>query len=125
MAQPREIPINPPMPPAAQIQAQTPLPSRSPPQSEQDLLYTAKRRREEEDPTAAGDTGESAPKRRAKAQDVIFRILVPSRQIGKVIGKAGHRIQKIREDTEATIKIADAIIVSREASWILYIDFSI
>lgn len=34
---------------------------------------------------------------------------MPSRQIGKVIGKVGHRIQKIREDTKATIKIADAI----------------
>ena len=88
-------------------------------QPQHDLFYIAKRRHEEEDPTAAGDTGESAPKRQAKAQDVIFRILVPSRQIGKVIGKAGHRIQKIREDTEATIKIADAIIVvSWEASWI-------
>ncbi|XP_044493763.1 poly(rC)-binding protein 4-like isoform X1 [Mangifera indica] len=64
---------------------------------------TGKRHRED------GECEESGSKRRAKAQDVLFRILVPSRQIGKVIGKEGHRIQKIREETKATIKIADAI----------------
>ncbi|KAI8022977.1 RNA-binding KH domain-containing protein PEPPER [Camellia lanceoleosa] len=51
-----------------------------------------------------------SPKRRVKsAMDIIFRIIVPSKQIGKVIGKVGSRIQKIREETKATIKIADAI----------------
>ncbi|ESR58630.1 KH domain-containing protein [Citrus sinensis] len=64
---------------------------------------SGKRRRED------GEIEGSDPKRRAKAQDVLFRIIVPSRQIGKVIGKEGHRIQKIREETKATIKIADAI----------------
>ncbi|KAM0031012.1 putative K domain-containing protein [Helianthus debilis subsp. tardiflorus] len=49
-------------------------------------------------------------KRRAVlGQDVLFRILLPSKQIGKVIGRGGHRIQKIRDDTKANIKIADAI----------------
>ncbi|KVI01318.1 K Homology domain-containing protein [Cynara cardunculus var. scolymus] len=49
-------------------------------------------------------------KRRAVlGQDILFRILLPSKQIGKVIGRGGHRIQKIREETKATIKIADAI----------------
>ncbi|XP_031392894.1 poly(rC)-binding protein 4-like isoform X2 [Punica granatum] len=67
---------------------------------------TAKRRRDSGDEPAY----ESGTKRRAVALDVIFRILVPSRQIGKVIGKEGYRIQKIREDTKATIKIADAIV---------------
>ncbi|KAF2315420.1 hypothetical protein GH714_039159 [Hevea brasiliensis] len=46
---------------------------------------TAKRRRDEFDVAAASAAGEmegSAPKR-AKSQDVIFRIVVPSRQIGK------------------------------------------
>ena len=43
---------------------------------------------------------------------MLFRIAVPSRQIGKVIGKEGSRIQKIQEETKATIKIADAIAVS-------------
>ncbi|XP_022150783.1 RNA-binding KH domain-containing protein PEPPER-like, partial [Momordica charantia] len=51
----------------------------------------------------------SATKRQAKAHDVLFRIIVPSKQIGKVIGKVGCRIQKVREDTKATIKIADAV----------------
>ncbi|KAG8664024.1 hypothetical protein MANES_01G271900v8 [Manihot esculenta] len=96
MAQPGEIPMNP-VPPVP-----LPLP---------EVSSTAKRRRDEFDVAAAPAAGEmegSAPKR-AKAQDVIFRIVVPSRQIGKVIGKEGCRIQKIREDTKATIKIADAI----------------
>lgn len=66
---------------------------------------TGKRRREE------GECEGSGPKRIAKAQDVLFRIVVPSRQIGKVIGKEGYRIQKIREETKATIKIADAVAV--------------
>lgn len=60
---------------------------------------------------AGPEPQEPGAKRRAKAQDVIFRIVVPSRQIGKVIGKEGCRIQKIREETKANIKIADAIAV--------------
>ncbi|KAK9002032.1 hypothetical protein V6N11_024721 [Hibiscus sabdariffa] len=114
MAQPGQTPINPPLPPASQLQAQPPyrILSQHPPQN--DLLSTAKRRREEEYPSAVYDTGESASKRQAKAQDVIFRIVVPSKQIGKVIGKGGHRIQKIRDDTKATIKIADAIVRHEE-----------
>lgn len=71
----------------------------------------SKRRREEGGAAAAEDES-SAAKRRAVGQDVIFRIVVPSRQIGKVIGKEGCRIQKIREETKATVKIADAIVVS-------------
>ncbi|KAK8630640.1 hypothetical protein V6N13_079425 [Hibiscus sabdariffa] len=109
MAQPGQFPLNPSLPPASQIY---PLQPHHP--TRNDLSSTAKRRREEEDPTAVFDTGESAPKRQAKAQDVIFRIIVPSKQIGKVIGKGGHRIQKIREHTKATIKIADAIIRHEE-----------
>ncbi|XP_059633878.1 KH domain-containing protein At4g18375-like [Cornus florida] len=73
----------------------------------------AKRPRDEGDAAAAsGGTGIGAPspKRQAKStQDVLFRIVVPSRQIGKVIGKVGSRIQRIREETKATIKIADAV----------------
>ncbi|KAE8720744.1 LETM1 and EF-hand domain-containing protein 1 [Hibiscus syriacus] len=110
MAQPGEIPINPPLASASQIEAQSPYPVQSQHPPRKDILSTAKRRREEEDPTAAYDTGESAPKRQAKSQDVIFRIVVPSKQIGKVIGKGGHRIQKIRENTKANIKIADAVV---------------
>eukprot|EP00268_Persea_americana_P006262 TRINITY_DN12262_c0_g1_i2.p1 TRINITY_DN12262_c0_g1~~TRINITY_DN12262_c0_g1_i2.p1 ORF type:complete len:345 (+),score=65.01 TRINITY_DN12262_c0_g1_i2:155-1189(+) len=48
-------------------------------------------------------------KRRSGSHDVLFRILVPSRQIGRVIGKEGSRIRRIREETHATIKIADAV----------------
>ncbi|XP_015060955.1 flowering locus K homology domain-like [Solanum pennellii] len=76
---------------------------------------TAKRSREEYASAAtdeAGLSGDDVPplKKRVKvSQDVVYRIVVPSRQIGKVIGKAGHRIQKIREETKATIKVADAI----------------
>ncbi|KAL6130587.1 hypothetical protein ACLB2K_068966 [Fragaria x ananassa] len=59
---------------------------------------------------------ESAPTRRCKSQchDVIFRVVVPSRQIGKVIGKEGCRIQKIREASRASIKIADAVARNEE-----------
>ncbi|GLU00387.1 hypothetical protein SLE2022_177640 [Rubroshorea leprosula] len=99
MAQQGEIPTNRMMLPVTQIQS-------PPPPSTQEKLSTKRRRDEGE---SAEDTEESAPKRQAKAQDVIFRIVVPSRQIGKIIGKAGHRIQKIREESKATIKIADAI----------------
>lgn len=70
-----------------------------------------KRRREDEAPGTVTEGDQSAAKR-VKGQDVIFRIVVPSRQIGKVIGKEGCRIQRIREETKATIKIADAIAVS-------------
>ncbi|WCJ22987.1 RNA-binding KH domain-containing protein [Euphorbia peplus] len=66
---------------------------------------TTKRRRDEFD---SGELEGSAAKR-GKMQDVIFRIVVPARQIGKVIGKEGCRIQRIREDTKATIKIADSV----------------
>lgn len=78
---------------------------------------TLKRPREddtEDDADEGTSTDTPAAKRRVVAtQDLIYRIVVPSRQIGKVIGKGGHRIQKVREDTKATIKIADAISVSK------------
>ncbi|KAL6322349.1 hypothetical protein AAG906_007902 [Vitis piasezkii] len=90
----------------------TPVPqSEAPAPSEPTSM---KRPRDDGGGVIASETGEVAddhrsPKRRAKNQDVLFRIVVPSRQIGKVIGKEGSRIQKIREETKATIKIADAI----------------
>ncbi|XP_057765800.1 uncharacterized protein LOC130986414 [Salvia miltiorrhiza] len=74
------------------------------------MAGTLKRPREEDSVEAGTSVDLPEAKRRIKAtHDVIYRIVVPSRQIGKVIGRAGHRIQKIREDTQATIKIADAI----------------
>lgn len=81
---------------------------------------TLKRPREE-DAEAGTSTDVPEAKRRVKAtHDVLYRIVVPSKQIGKVIGRSGHRIQKIREDTKATIKIADAISVSRLISFPLF-----
>lgn len=74
-----------------------------------------KRPRDEYSGAEEAGTSNDAPaaKRRVKvSQDVLYRIVVPSRQIGKVIGRVGHRIQKIREETKATIKIADAVVVS-------------
>ena len=74
-----------------------------------------KRPREEDGNDASGEAMGDAPpaKRQVKSPlDIVYRIVVPSRQIGKVIGKVGARIQKIREETKATIKIADAIAVS-------------
>ncbi|XP_074280022.1 uncharacterized protein LOC141605231 [Silene latifolia] len=57
------------------------------------------------------DIGTETPsiKRQAIGNDVLFRVVVPSGQIGKVIGKAGHRVQQVRDLTKATIKIADPI----------------
>lgn len=98
MADQGEIPVNPTEPTAIAAVAST--------ESETQPEVSGKRHRED------GECEEPGSKRRAKAQDVLFRIVVPSRQIGKVIGKEGHRIQKIREETKATIKIADAIAVS-------------
>ncbi|XP_030966570.1 flowering locus K homology domain-like isoform X1 [Quercus robur] len=133
MAQPGQFPINPmnpmmyhptvpvsvpvPVPVPASLPLPMPMPMPMPrpvptaafPEFEygQPSSAAGKRRREDELVSAED---ESAAKRRVKlAQDVLFRIVVPSRQIGKVIGKEGCRIQKIREDTKATIKIADAI----------------
>ncbi|PIA50287.1 hypothetical protein AQUCO_01300791v1 [Aquilegia coerulea] len=50
-----------------------------------------------------------SPKRRVIPHEVLFRLVVPSMHIGRVIGTKGSRIQKIREETRATIKIADAV----------------
>ncbi|KAK9749181.1 hypothetical protein RND81_02G107500 [Saponaria officinalis] len=70
----------------------------------------SKRRRE---PFAdVGGGGSEAPSTKRQAviwNDVLFRVVVPSGEIGKVIGKGGHRVQRVRDDTKATIKIADPI----------------
>jgi len=101
-----------PMPIPMQMQMPLPMPLQIPfSVHDPAAASSGKRRRDEEAPGTAAAMDQSAAKR-AKGQDVIFRIVVPSRQIGKVIGKEGCRIQRIREDTKATIKIADAIAVS-------------
>ncbi|KAF2303535.1 hypothetical protein GH714_019032 [Hevea brasiliensis] len=58
-----------------------------------EMSVTAKRSRDEFEVatvSAAGETEGSASKR-AKSQDIIFRIVVPSRQIGKSLAKRGVR----------------------------------
>ncbi|XP_017419659.1 uncharacterized protein LOC108329788 isoform X1 [Vigna angularis] len=97
-----------PMPLPMQLQMPLPMPLQIPFSIHDAAASSGKRRRDDEAPGTAAAMEQSAAKR-AKGQDVIFRIVVPSRQIGKVIGKEGCRIQRIREDTKATIKIADAI----------------
>ncbi|KAL8091950.1 RNA-binding KH domain-containing protein PEPPER-like [Apium graveolens] len=69
----------------------------------------SKRPRDDADEPTSGDLPPATKRRVVLAQDVVFRIMLPSRQIGKVIGNKGSRIQKIREETRATIKIADAV----------------
>ncbi|KAG6410358.1 hypothetical protein SASPL_128416 [Salvia splendens] len=90
------------------------------------MAGTLKRPREEDSVEDGASAELPEAKRRVKAaHDVIYRIVVPSRQIGKVIGRAGHRIQKIREDTQATIKIADAISEDGVVhSWLISYDLT-
>ncbi|XP_010056407.2 poly(rC)-binding protein 4 [Eucalyptus grandis] len=107
---PMPVPVPPPPPPP--VPAPVPMYAGAPANA-----AGSKRRRDEGGAGAGADAAEdesSAAKRQAVAQDVIFRIVVPSRQIGKVIGKEGCRIQKIREETKATVKIADAIVRHEE-----------
>lgn len=72
-----------------------------------------KRRREEEDDEKDDDeeeVGKRFPaKRAAEGRDIVFRIVVASNKIGKVIGKQGRKINQLREDTGARIKIADPV----------------
>ncbi|CAK9149370.1 unnamed protein product [Ilex paraguariensis] len=93
------------------LQNPTPAASGPPVGEDTNRFATLKRRRDDGDASAAEGTIVDVPpsKRLQVAQDIVFRIVVPSRQIGKVIGKAGTRIQKIREENKATIKVADAI----------------
>ncbi|MCO5602997.1 hypothetical protein L7F22_057139 [Adiantum nelumboides] len=54
-----------------------------------------------------------------KTGNVSFRLLVPSKEVGKVIGKQGDRIQRLREETDAHIKIGDAIVnLEERVIWI-------
>lgn len=65
-------------------------------------------------PDPDGELGPPPPKRSVGPHEVVFRIVVPSRQVGRVIGKGGCRIKQIRVDTGATIKIAGAITQHEE-----------
>uniref|UniRef100_A0A0C9S1P1 TSA: Wollemia nobilis Ref_Wollemi_Transcript_25054_1622 transcribed RNA sequence n=1 Tax=Wollemia nobilis TaxID=56998 RepID=A0A0C9S1P1_9CONI len=67
------------------------------------------RKRARDDDEYEGEE-ETRAKRAARASsDVVFRIVVPSREIGKVIGKQGAKIKQLREETGARIKIADPV----------------
>ncbi|XP_071729529.1 uncharacterized protein [Rutidosis leptorrhynchoides] len=79
------------------------------PPSAVDAPPSTKRRREDGQSSITAAEVQPIKRRAVLGQDILFRILLPSKQIGKVIGKGGHRIQKVREDTKANIKIADAI----------------
>lgn len=112
---PMQVPMQMPFQMQMPYQIQMPMPLHMPfplplPGQETGQSAPGKRRREDEAPGT--EVGEQSAAKRAKGQDVIFRIVVPSKQIGKVIGKEGCRVQKIREDTKATIKIADSVSVS-------------
>lgn len=86
----------------------------------QELHTSATKRRRDGDDASVGEGGEGVrdlpllKRQAAGTQDVLFRVVVPSREIGKVIGRQGSRIQKVREETRATIKIADAIARNEE-----------
>ena len=109
--QPGDIPLYPSMPAMAPLPVSMSLPGTLL-VSDSGHTVTGKRRREDDLIVSNSEAVDvSAPKRQAKAHDVLFRIIVPSKQIGKVIGKVGCRIQKVREETKATIKIADAVAV--------------
>ncbi|XP_023005036.1 poly(rC)-binding protein 4-like isoform X1 [Cucurbita maxima] len=104
-----DIPVYPSMPAKAPLPVSMPLPG-TVLVSKPGHAVTGKRRREDDPIVPYSEAVDVlAPKRQAKAHDVLFRIVVPSKQIGKVIGKVGCRIQKVREETKATIKIADAV----------------
>lgn len=107
---PGDIPLYPSMPTMPPLPVSMPLP-RTMLVSDPGHTLTGKRRREDDLIVPNLEPADVSAPKRQKAHDVLFRIIVPSKQIGKVIGKVGCRIQKVREDTKATIKIADAVAV--------------
>lgn len=71
-----------------------------------------KRRHEEEDDEEDEEekVGKGFRAKRAdRGKEIVFRIVVASNKIGKVIGKQGSKINQLREDTGARIKIADPV----------------
>ncbi|XP_031501532.1 flowering locus K homology domain-like [Nymphaea colorata] len=87
-----------------------PRPSSPSEEGEEDAQGSRKRPRPsgdgEDEDCRDGDFPAKVP---ARSRDIIFRIVVPSVQIGRVIGVKGSQIRRIREETRATIKIADAV----------------
>lgn len=67
-------------------------------------------------PEHEGDSGQGPAKRPAlaPASDIVYRLLVPSAKIGRVIGKQGARIRELREASGAQIKITDPLSKGEE-----------
>ncbi|KAI3962244.1 hypothetical protein MKX01_030794 [Papaver californicum] len=90
-------------------------------EEEGEIQRSAKRNREqgeEAEEIGGGDSHQSPKRIRRNGSSsstsslndcVVFRIVVPCWQIGRVIGKQGSRISQIRQHTKANIKIADSI----------------
>ncbi|KAI3919083.1 hypothetical protein MKW98_016636 [Papaver atlanticum] len=89
-------------------------------EEEGEIQRSAKRNREqgeEAEEIGEGDSHQSPKRSRRNGssssssfnESVVFRIVVPCWQIGRVIGKQGCRISQIRQHTKANIKIADSI----------------
>ena len=51
-------------------------------------------------------------KRPAGMPETVFRLLVPGKRVGSLIGKGGSIIKQMREETGARITVADAPPVS-------------
>ncbi|MCO5591241.1 hypothetical protein L7F22_045224 [Adiantum nelumboides] len=68
-----------------------------------------------------GDAGPGPAKRPAlgPASDIVYRLLVPSAKMGRVIGKQGMRIRELRETSGAQIKITDPLSVSLDDRTVL------
>eukprot|EP00854_Cymbomonas_tetramitiformis_P029166 gene29166-36269_t len=45
----------------------------------------------------------------AMSDETLFRLLVPDKKIGSVIGKGGNIIKQLREESGARIKVADSV----------------
>eukprot|EP00976_Prorocentrum_cordatum_P068532 1179183-Prorocentrum_minimum.AAC.9 len=56
------------------------------------------------------DDEDRSSKRSAINSDTVFRLLVESKKVGSVIGKAGSVIKSLREETGAKIKVLDAVM---------------
>jgi hypothetical protein len=69
-----------------------------------------KRLREEEDEEEVGKG--FRPSGAVGGRDTVFRIVVVSNKIGKVIEKQGSKINQVREDMGARMKIAGPVTVS-------------
>ncbi|KAI5056412.1 hypothetical protein GOP47_0028230 [Adiantum capillus-veneris] len=67
-------------------------------------------------PEQEGDGGPGPAKRPALGltSDIVYRLLVPSAKMGRVIGKQGARIRELREASGAQIKITDPLSKGEE-----------